>query len=199
MMAFATVQYDWEWKYSEGDVQDRFSREYIQLATTGELAGVWPVLLGEHGKLAEDPWTQRTFTAVKLVHELDGGGGWTAPWITPQAELARSLAAPILAILDQPKLVVYRYWEDRPVPVTSGHPEVPTIVYSVPGKEALAAVVSYSRQDEPVTVRADLNALGLPADAKVTDAETGEALELAAATLSFTLKKHDVRLLRFGP
>ncbi|MBV9471070.1 MAG: hypothetical protein JOZ57_17675, partial [Abitibacteriaceae bacterium] len=31
MLSFATVQYDWEWKYSEGDVQDRFTRDYIQL------------------------------------------------------------------------------------------------------------------------------------------------------------------------
>ena len=31
MMAFATVQYDWEWKYSLGDVQNRYSRELILL------------------------------------------------------------------------------------------------------------------------------------------------------------------------
>jgi len=198
MMAFATVQYDWEWKYSEGDVQDRFSREYLQLASTGELAGVWPVPLGDQGKLSEDPWTQRTFSAVRLVHELDGAGGWGMGWVKAHAELARTLAAPVFEMLDKPGLVVYTYWEDRPLPVTTGHPDVPAIVYSVPGKEALAAVVSYARQDERVTLSADLAALGLTAACKVADAETGEALALTDGTLTFTLRKHDIRLLRFA-
>ncbi len=198
MMAFATVQYDWEWKYSEGDVQDRHPREYILLATTGELAGVWPVPLGDHGRLAEDPWTQRTFSAVRLVHELDGGGGWGAGWVPSHAQLARTLAAPVLAMLDRPGLVVYKYWEDRPLPVATGRPDVPAIVYSVPGEEALAAVVSYARQDETVSATVDLGALGLAAGCSVTDAETGEALPLDGATVTFPLKKHDIRLLRFA-
>jgi hypothetical protein len=45
MLSFCTVQYEWEWKYSEGDVHERFPREYVQLVTTGEQAGVWPVPL----------------------------------------------------------------------------------------------------------------------------------------------------------
>ncbi len=199
LLSFATVQYDWEWKYSEGDVQDRFSREYLLLASTGELAGVWPVPLADQGKLAEDPWTQRTFSAVRLVHELDGGGGWGAGWVKAHAELATSLAAPVLALLDQPGLVVYKYWEDRPLPVASGRAEVPAIVYSVPGKEALAALVSYARQDESITVTVDLQTLGFANACTVTDAETGEPLTLAAGKLGFVLKKHDIRLLRFTP
>jgi hypothetical protein len=199
MLSFATVQYDWEWKYSEGDVQDRFSREYLLLASTGELAGVWPVPLSDQGKLADDPWTQRTFSAVRLVHELDGGGGWGAGWVKAQAELATALAAPVLALLDQPGLVVYKYWEDRPVPVLSGHADVPSIVYSIPGKQALAALVSYARQEVPITVTADLKTLGLADGCTVTDAETGERLARADGKVAFTLKKHDIRLLRFTP
>ena len=95
LLSFATVQYDWEWKYSEGDVQDRYRREYLQLASTGELAGAWPVLLGDQGPLGDDPWTQRTFTAVRIVHELDGGGGFGSTWMkshrrTPAAGGARA-------------------------------------------------------------------------------------------------------------
>jgi len=63
MTAFATVNYDWEWKYSLVDVQDRYPREALQLISTGELAGTWPVPLGDNGALANDPWTQRTFAA----------------------------------------------------------------------------------------------------------------------------------------
>ena len=71
MLSFATVQYEWEWKYSEHDVQDRFRRSYIRMVTTGEQAGTWPVPLHVHDQLvlADDPWTQRTFAAVRLVHE----------------------------------------------------------------------------------------------------------------------------------
>jgi hypothetical protein len=192
------VQYDWEWKYSEGDVQDRHSREYILLATTGELAGVWPVPLGDGGKLADDPWTQRTFTAVRLVHELDGGGGWGCGWVKAHADLAKTLAAPVMAMLDKPGLVVYKHWEDRPLPLTTGHPDVPAIVYSVPGQEALAAVVSYARQDEPLTLTPDLKTLGLSPACTVTDVESGERLALTDGKLGLALKKHDVRLLRFA-
>ena len=42
--SFYTVQYDWEWRFSEGDVHDRFAREYLFLATSGEHAGAWPIV-----------------------------------------------------------------------------------------------------------------------------------------------------------
>ncbi len=194
MLSFATVQYDWEWKYSLGDVQDRFSREFLLLTGTGELAGVWPVPLNDHGNLERDPWTQRTFSAVRILHELDGHGGWGAGWIPAQAENRKALAEPILAMLDQPGLVVYKYWEDRPQPVTTDHPDLPTIVYAVPGQEALVAFVSYSREDVVATVSVDL---GLGAGAKATDLESGENFALDGGTFSLPVKKHDIRLLRF--
>ena len=77
MLSFATVQYDWEWKYSEGDVQGRFPRKTIQLVSDGELAGTWLALLGDQGALANDPWTLRTFTVVCLVHEMEPNGSST--------------------------------------------------------------------------------------------------------------------------
>jgi hypothetical protein len=194
MLAFGTVQYDWEWKYSLGDVQDRFSREFLLLTGTGELAGIWPVPLSDQGKLSNDPWTQRTFSAVRILHELDGHGGWGAGWVPAQAENRKALAEPILAMLDQPGLVVYKYWEDRPQPVTTNHPDLPTIVYAVPGKQALVAFVSYCREDLVATVAVDLD---LGAGAKATDIESGETFALDGGTFSLPVKKHDIRLLRF--
>ena len=196
LLSFATVQYDWEWKYSEGDVQDRYRREYLQLVSTGELAGAWPVMLGDQGPLADDPWTQRTFSAVRIVHELDGQGGFGLPWMKSHQENQRRLAALVLAMLDRPGLVVYRYWEDRPPPVTASHADVPTIVYSLPGREALVAAVSYAREDLEVTLRADLATLGLPGDCSVMDVETGSRLALRDGKLVFPLKRHDIKLLR---
>jgi hypothetical protein len=193
MMAFATVQYDWEWKYSEGDVQDRFTREQILLLSTGDLAGVWPVPLSDAGKLQDDPWTQRTFAAVRLVHELDGYGGFGG-W-GKAAEANMKLAAPILKILDEPGLTVYRYWDDRPQPVAATNPDVPTIVYSVPGKQAVVAAVSYSQKDENVTLAVDAKALGFAGAWRATDGETGAAVAVEGGKIAFPLKKHDLRVL----
>ncbi len=181
MMSFATVQYDWEWKYSEGDVQDRFTRDFILLTGTGELTGVWPVPLHEHGKLVDDPWTKRTMAGVRLVHELNG------------LELFRDLLFPLL---DKPGLQVYKYWDERPQPVTTDHAQVPTIVYSLPGQETLVGVVSYARQDATVTVTIDLQALGLKDGCRVLDAETHQVLALTDGVLTLPLQKHGVRLLR---
>ncbi len=189
MLAFATAQYDWEWKYSAGDVQTRYTRDMLQLLSTGEQAGVWPVPLHDHGRLARDPWTQRTFAAVRILHELDG---------TQANSGTRELLHLVWEMLDKPGLEVYRYWDERPQPVTTADPDIPTIVYAVPGKDALAGVVSYARQDEAVTVRVDLEALGLDGGCTVTDAESGERFVLGDdGAFTLPLKRHDIRLIRF--
>ncbi|MBE3131894.1 MAG: hypothetical protein IMZ55_00330, partial [Acidobacteria bacterium] len=197
MMSFATVQYDWEWKYSEGDVQDRFTRDLILLMTTGDLAGVWPVPLGDAGPLADDPWTQRTFTAVRLVHELDGYGGFGSEWQKSHQACAK-LAAPVLALLDEPTLQVYRYWDERPQPVRADSPDVPTIVYVVPGREAVAVATNYSQKDQPVTLTVDAKAMGLAGAVRVTNAETGEPVPMEGGKVRLALKKHDVVVLRLA-
>ena len=110
MHSFCTVTYDWEWKYSTGDVQYRFTRDYILLVSNGELAGAWPVLLGDHGKQARDPWTQRTFAGVSLVHGLVGGG---------MRQVWDPLRKPILRFQQTPGMKAYRYWDDGPQPVVA--------------------------------------------------------------------------------
>jgi len=116
MLSFATSHYEWEWKYSEGDVQDRFSRNYIQLVTIGEQAGTWGVPLMDQLSLVNDPWTQRTFAAVRLVHELDGYGG---------AATTDKLLKPVFAMLDKPTTIAYRYWDDRPMPANCANADIP--------------------------------------------------------------------------
>lgn len=196
LMSFSTVQYEWEWKYSSGDVQDRFSREYILLATTGELAGVWPVPLSDHGHQSDDPWVQRTFSAVRIVHELDGYGGWGHGWVEAHKTNWERLGSHVVEMLDRPGLVVYKYWEDRPQPAVTGDPDLPTIVYSVPGEEALVGVVSYAREEREAALRLDLAALGLEAGCRAVDVETGEELPVTDGVVSFPLAAHDIRLVR---
>ena len=195
LLSFCTVQYDWEWKYSEGDVQYRFPREYILMVTDGELAGAWPVLLNDHGKLEDDPWTGRTFAAVCLVHELDCPyPAWTK---TGQQQLA--LFQPVDEILAQPGVQAYRYWDDRPQPVVADSPDLPTIVYAVKGKQAVFAVVSYADQDLTANLSVDPVALGFTGGYQVLDTETGQELPVTGNRLSFSLKKHDVRVCKVVP
>jgi len=198
MLSFCTVQYEWEWKYSEGDVHDRFSRDYIQLVTTGEQAGVWPVPLGDAGKLADDPWTQRTFAAVRLVHELDGGGGWGSPWVKAHKENA-ALVRPVLDLLDRPGLQVFKYWDERPQPVKAANPDVVSIVYSVPGQEAVAAITSYADQEVDAAVSVDAKALGFTDGCVVTNTEGGAEGPQQGGVIRLPLKKHELKVLRLSP
>jgi hypothetical protein len=189
MLSFATVQYDWEWKYSEGDVQDRFARTYMQLVTMGELAGTWAAPLHDQLKLDKDPWTQRTFAAVRLVHELDGDGGFGT---------TDKLLVPISAILDKPATIAYRYWDDRPMPAHCTNADVPLLVYSVPGQEALIVATSYATADATAQLDVDWKALGLSPSAKVTDAETSAPVAVKDGKIIFPLKKHDLKLIHVG-
>ncbi len=191
LLSFATVQYDWEWKYSEGDVQDRFSREYLQLVSNGELAGTWPVILGDQGKLADDLWTGRTFAAVAMLHELD----CAYPSYSKTGQMQRALFKPIDDLLHQPNLQVFRYWDEKPQPIKTDNPDLPSIVYAVPGKQAIAAIVSYADKDETARVTIDAKTLGFK-NYIVTDAESEAELKVENNTVSFPLKRHDLKLLK---
>lgn len=180
LLSFATAQLDWEWKYSEGDVQTRFSREYLQLVTSGDLAGVWPFVLSEHGPLVEDQWTQRTFQAVCNVHDI--------VYNVPEV---------IKSMLTQPGLTVYRYWEDRLLPVKAIDPDLPAIVYSVPGQEAVALITSYSRLDTQAEIDVDARVLGFPNGCTVINVDTNQPVTMVNGHLSLPLKKHDRLILRF--
>jgi len=192
LYSFATVQYDWEWKYSEGDVQNRFSREYILLVSTGELSGTWPVLLGDHGKLADDPWTQKTFIGVTLVHDLLGP---VSTWVKGLGELWKKYREPFLDMAKEKNMVAYRYWDERKQPVYCENNDLPGIVYSIPGKEAFYAVVSYAKNDleEKVNIIPDI--LGFK-KYKVIDIDTNEEVPVEKNSFLLKIKKHDLKVFR---
>lgn len=192
LYSFATVQYDWEWHYSEGDVQTRFPRKYILLVSTGELAGTWPVLLGDHGPLASDPWTQKTFIGVTLVHDLLGP---VAVWEPELGKLWEKYREPFLKLAQEKGMVAYRYWDEKPQPIYADNPDLPGIVYCVSGKEALYAITSYSSKDEEAVVHIKPDILGFQ-NYKVIDVDNGEELKVENNTLRFPLKKHDLKVFR---
>lgn len=195
LYSFATVQYDWEWHYSEGDVQNRFPRKYILLVSTGELAGTWPVLLGEHGSLEGDYWTQKTFVGVTLVHDLLGP---IATWYPELGDLWEKYREPFLRLAEEKGMVAYRYWDEKTQPICADNPDLPGIVYCLPGKEAIFAITSYSSKDEEAVVRIKPDVLGFQGY-KVVDVDSGDELRVEDNTISFPLKKHDLKVFRILP
>lgn len=195
LYSFATVQYDWEWHYSEGDVQTRFPRKYILLVSTGELAGTWPVLLGDHGPLESDPWTQKTYIGVTLVHDLLGP---VAVWVPELGKLWEKYREPFLKLAQEKGMVAYRYWDEKPQPIYSDNPDLPGIVYCLPGKEALYAITSYSGKDEEAVVHIKPDVLGLQ-NFKVIDVDSGEEIGVENNTIRFPIKKHDLKVFRILP
>ncbi len=183
MHSFATVQYDWEWKYSAGDVQYRHSREYLQLVSNGELAGVIPVPLHDHGSEADSERVQRTFVGVTLLHELESDGSGQA-W--------KTLRDPLIPVLRNSQLKVWRYWDEGKSPVKADNPDLPTIVYCIPGTETWVVVCSYSEKDEDAVIAIDHETLGLPGDIKAVNYETGETLPMSSGKLRLKVAKHEV-------
>lgn len=195
LYSFTTVQYDWEWRYSEGDVQTRFPRKYILLVSTGEHAGTWPVLLGDHGPLANDPWTQKTYIGVTLVHDLLGG---VSIWQPQLRNLWEKYREPFLKMAQDKRMVAYRYWDEKPQPIYAENPDLPGIVYCIPGKESLYAITSYSQKDEEAIVHIKPDVLGLQ-NFKVIDVDSGEEIKVENNTIRFLIKKHDLKVFRVLP
>ena len=202
--SFYTVQYDWEWRFSEGDVQDRFSREYLLLATNGEHVGAWPIVLHEQGKCVSDPWTLKTYLAVAIVHELIVDPYvWDVEPIpsgdTAENRLFHTFRGPITEICRSDGVEVYRYWDQRPQPVRASSPDLRTIVYSRKGAEAIVAIASFSDNDEQAELTIDPAALGFAGGYRAIDVETGREATVSGDRLPLALKRHDLKEFRLLP
>ena len=189
MLSFATVQYDWEWKRSTGDVQYRFSRPYTQLVSNGELAGLQPMMLTDHGKDARDEWRQRTYAGVCIVHELFSGGG---------GKVWKTLNEPVKEeYFKNPTLKTIRYWDEQDT-VKVSDKDYAWILHNVPGEKAVLVICSYKESDDKVKFEFDLAKLGIKADAFCTDFETREPVAMKNGKVELKLKKHEVRAIEFS-
>ena len=204
IVSFYTIQYDWEWHFSEGDVQDRFQREYLLAVSSGAHNGAWPIVLHEQGRSVADEWTLRTYLAVSIVHELIVDPYvWDVEVIptgdTPENRLLAALRQPILDLCQQPDVQVWRYWDDRPQPVQTGHPLLLGIVYCCRGLEAIIAICSYAEEDVSTTMSIDAGPLGFIDGYEVTDIETGQPIPMVGNALGLHVKRHDIREMRLRP
>lgn len=189
MLSFATVQYDWEWKRSTGDVQYRFSRPYTQLVSNGELAGLQPMMLTDHGNDAKDEWRQRTYAGVCIVHELFSGGG---------GKVWKTLDAPIREqYFKNPGLKTYRYWDVQDA-VKVSDKDYAWILHNVPGEKAVLVICSYKETDGKVGFELDLSKLGLKADAFCADFETRGPVTMNNGKIEMELKKHEIKAIELS-
>jgi hypothetical protein len=189
LYSFATIQFDLEWRYGEGDMQNRFSREYLRLVSSGDISGTWPILIGDMGKVAEGERDriQKSYIGVSLVHDLMD---------RPMSNLFYKYRKPFIDMAkDNKDLVVYRYWDERQQPVYTKNKDLPGIVYSVWGKEALYGVVSYLKEDAEETVFIESDKLGL-SRYKVIDIDTNQEIPVENNTFKLNIKKHDLKVFR---
>jgi len=108
------------------------------------------------------------------------------------------LDMPILDMLDKKGLQVYRYWDERPQPVRAANPDIVSIIYSVPGKAAVAAITSYAEKEQDAGIFVDAKALGFADGCMVTNAEGGAQRPVENGMILLPLKKHELKVLRLS-
>jgi hypothetical protein len=152
--------------------------------STGLQSGCLGVI---HNLFHGDERILRSAMAVALTHEMrmgvDGGG------------ISNTVRDPLLQFgYGLPDCRVWRYWDDES-PVTASGAPVKLLVLAR-GRKAMLVIGSYGPGGEAV-LRADLEALGVPADVVAVDVETGEILRPSQpGQFSVPISRHDFRLLR---
>lgn len=191
MLAFATMQLDWEWQVAAGDTQDRFSREYLQVATSGELAGLFSWPLWNHGFKNDDTIGLRSYTGVPMLHHACFYSIFPSTAKVPEWD---KFLAGLRDQLRKPGLKTWRYWDEEPQPVTTGDADLPVIVHSVPGDETWVVLCGYAKDDRKAKLTIDPKRLGLDPAKKysVSNVETGEAYPVTSNSISLEVPKHAV-------
>lgn len=189
MLAFATIQLDWEWQVGVGDTQDRFSREYLQVATAGDLAGVFSWPLWNHGFKDNDIRGLRSYTGVPMLYNVNFYSVFPSSAKVPEWD---NFIAGLRDQLRKPGLKTWRYWDEETQPVTTGDTELPVIVHSVPGDETWVVLCGYAKEDRKAKLRIDAKRLGLGKDYTVTNVETGASYPVKDNAITLEVPMHAI-------
>lgn len=166
LLSFYTIHFDWEWHYSEGYAQTRFTNEYVSLLSTGEHSGTWPILLRDSGVLEDDLKARRAFYGTTFVYELiEDRYLWhyKPTWTqkdTNDLYLYNTFRMPILSISQNPKVDVFRFWDEREMPISFNTNNAKAIVYSVYGEKAIIVICSFFKEPMNIKLDIDFNSLG---------------------------------------
>jgi len=189
MLAFATMQLDWEWQAGTGDTQDRFSREYLQVATAGDLAGVFSWPLWNHGFKDNDIRGLRSYTGVPMLYNVNFYSVFPSSAKVPEWD---NFIAGLRDQLRKPGLKTWRYWDEETQPVTTGDTDLPVIVHSVPGDETWVVLCGYAKEDRKAKLRIDAQRLGLGKDYTVTNVETGATYPVKDNAITLDVPIHAI-------
>jgi hypothetical protein len=189
MLSFATMQLDWEWQVGAGDTQDRFSREYLQVATAGDLAGVFSWPLRNHGFKDDDITGLRSYTGVPMLYNVHFYSVFPSSAKVPEWD---KFIAGLRDQLRKPGLKTWRYWDEETQPVTTGDADLPVIVHSVPGDETWVVLCGYAKEDRKAKITIDPKRLGLGKDYTVTNVENGVTYPVKDNIISLDVPKHAV-------
>ncbi len=155
-MSFSDGQLDWEWNMGEAPLQRRFNREYLKLATWGELGGIIPKALMDRSGLTKT-LARNTFVAgLNLC-------GMTTYFIgdgTPFDDLVQGVYQ------KSPTLKFWNSFMEGPLPVKCSDPAAEWCVWCIPGERAMLEALSWNAQGGQTAVfEIDYAMLGLPAPA----------------------------------
>ena len=193
--SFAATQADWELRYGEGDVQDKFPRDYIQAQSIGKQVGNVPIVILTPVFAVGSPdgaaWQYRTATVVTLTYELkpwSSNGQWAKP--NPFWKNYDRLAG---FGYGQSNVNVFNYWQaDYPAKISGG--ESASLLVSKPGG-AMLVLCDYGEGGD-FTVELDAKKLGLNGNLKATRVESGAVVPVQGNRLIINLKKHDFEVIR---
>jgi hypothetical protein len=191
VLSFAATQLSWE-NPSDKDFQDRYSRDYIQAESTGRQFGNVPFVLTVTQIRTKDPqkrdWINRTAAGVMLTHEIK-----PAVRQYPDDIFFSNYDRFVNFGYGQPGVAVYNYWDKSTFPAqVSG--DTSSIIISKPG-HAMMVVCDWGGGGD-IRIKLDTKVLSLNGALKVSDAETGEALNVNGNTISLSLKKHDFKVIQ---
>jgi hypothetical protein len=190
VLSFINCTMDWEWKYGMDDFQDRFSPDLIVAESVGRQVGARPTVLSGGFTNLKDPRLDRIYRTrlgVTLVHEIQVFDS------NPKrdTELYRKL---FQFGYGDPATRVFNYWQPGH-PVKVDGTRTCTLAMANPSG-AIVVVTDYAAGGN-CRVTLDLARLGLGPQAAAVDLESGLAVDrLAPGVFSFSIPKHDFRILR---
>ena len=192
VLSFGGLNFDLEDGGSVSDFQDRYGREYLLASAIGRQHGNPVSAMGYFGKTtpAEKARLDRCGTGVMLVHEIIWG--YSPSWRAIDAKLRD------WGYRRDPSVRVWNdFDEDVAFPVALAGERAYALAMTHPVRKAGLVVVCDWADGGTVEVRPDFAAMGLAADVKAFDFETGAELPLRDGAVSVSLKKHDFAIMEF--
>lgn len=186
-MVFNQSNLDLEWFYGPEPAQSKYSHDMLRAQTIGLQTGNLPLVLADTGRSKEGLKAgERSKFGTMFVHEI-------------KFRYRHGSKPPMARVLDfgygRDDCRVYNYWADN-YPLTADDPEAKSIILERNG-ELMIVIATWNGEQQSVTFALDGAELGV-ADGTLTNAETGDAIEIEDNTFTLDLPGYAVRILHLS-